>query len=259
MPGTRTRTAQSLGCPDTEQMPRTRSMIGVLAMSQCPQCGAQTTVGQSFCGSCGATLAPPAQSPADSGEPATQIAPNRRRADQTAAAPATPPAGQPARTSPGPAVAAAAGWPGPGPAAVRPAGSRPAVRPAAGLRPAGPAVAAGLRGVRPAAVRAAGLRPAGLGPAVASSGSRATASRAYGQQPYGQQGYGQQAYGQPDYAQQGRPTRQQGYGQPGSQYGGQYGAVRPADPLRPRLQEVSWSATGPAPPWSPARRTAPRC
>jgi hypothetical protein len=59
-------------------------------MSQCPQCGAQTTDGQPFCGSCGATLAPPAQSPADSGEPPTQIASNRRRPDATEQFPATP-------------------------------------------------------------------------------------------------------------------------------------------------------------------------
>ena len=66
-------------------------------MSQCPQCGAQTTDGQAFCGSCGAALAPPAQPPADSGEPPTQIASNRRRPDATQQLPATPaaePSGQ---------------------------------------------------------------------------------------------------------------------------------------------------------------------
>ena len=67
-------------------------------MSQCPQCGAQTTDGQPFCGSCGATLAPPAQPPANAGEPPTQIASNRRRPDATEQFPATPaadPSGQP--------------------------------------------------------------------------------------------------------------------------------------------------------------------
>ena len=65
-------------------------------MSQCPQCGAQTTDGQPYCGACGATLAPAAQNPADSAEPPTQIAGHRRQQEQpdaTAQFPATPPAG----------------------------------------------------------------------------------------------------------------------------------------------------------------------
>ena len=59
-------------------------------MSQCPQCGTATTVGQPFCGACGATLAPAAESPA-SDEGKTQIRPQQ----PTEQFSAQPPAQQP--------------------------------------------------------------------------------------------------------------------------------------------------------------------
>ncbi|WP_200951063.1 hypothetical protein [Nocardioides sp. Root140] len=60
-------------------------------MSQCPQCGTATTVGQPFCGACGATLAPAAEAPTpDEGQ--TQI----RGQEPTAQFPAQqPPPQQP--------------------------------------------------------------------------------------------------------------------------------------------------------------------
>ena len=208
-------------------------------MSQCPQCGAQTTDGQPFCGSCGATLAPPAQPPADSGEPPTQIASNRRRPDATEQFPATPAADPSGQQDP----AQQGQWQQPqggqdygqqqygqqqygGQQQLRPAGpraagpvaaaaGRPGLRPAAGLRPA----------IRPAAVR----RPAVGRPAVprAGPGTAGPVAAAPGRPGLRQQGYGQRT--RPAAV---RPARLRPAGRlPAA---GLRPAVRPAEEVRPR-------------------------
>jgi hypothetical protein len=163
-------------------------------MSQCPQCGAQTTVGQQFCGSCGTALAPPAQPPADAGEPPTQIASNRRRPDATQQFPVTPAADQPGQP----------GQPDPG-QWQQPQGGQDYGQQGYGQQ-------------------------YGYGQQDPSQQWQQPPAQDYGQQqgqpgygqPYAQQGqpgqpqgYGQQ-YGQPDYAQQGGYPPQ-GYGQPYAQ------------------------------------------
>ena len=191
-------------------------------MSQCPQCGAQTTVGQSFCGSCGATLAPPAPSPADSGEQATQIAPHRRRAGQPEE-PATPPAGQPA-----PDQSQDQQWQQP-PASGQQGYGQPDPGQQYGQQPYG----------QPDPGQQYGQQQYGQQPYGQPDQTQqwqqppAYGQQGYGEQQYGQQGYGQQPYGQPDYAQQGQGGYPpQGYGQPGSQYGGQYGDQYGSQPTR---------------------------
>ena len=204
-------------------------------MSQCPQCGAQTTDGQRFCGSCGASLAPPAQPPADAGEPPTQIASDRRRPDATQQFPATPAAEPSGQQDP----AQQGQWQQPqggqdygqqqgygqqqyGQQQRRYGQQQPT---AAGLRPAG---------LRTAAVR----QQPGYGQQQGwqqpqQYGGQPYGQQGYGQQGYGQQGYGQQQYGQPDYAQQG------GYPQQG--YGQQYGRPKKSGPDLSRILSGNWA------------------
>ena len=224
-------------------------------MSQCPQCGAQTTEGSPSAAPAAPRShrrpsRPPTRVSRPRRSPPTVAAPDRPsssrhpgRRDSRAADPSQdqqwqqPQGGRTASRIPVSSSTASRATASRIPVSSSTASSptdsparRPAVRPAAaGLRPAGPARTAAA-GLQAAAVRPAALRPAGLRPAVRR-----------------QQGYGSQQYGQPDYAQQGGYP-QQGYGQ--QPYG---------QPTRsgPDLQGSS-AATGPAPRWSPSRRTAPR-